>query len=125
MARQPVPDDPLCPLCREKVFPGDHVVFGHGEYIHLACHLGGSGAAQSLAAFLKRQAGLQFCHTCLSASLAIPYDDVRKAVTGVRMSRTFRVDAAGRCSICANERVTIRAQAPEDTSPGAFTNSPG
>ena len=104
--------NPICPMCEKPVEPGQHVVFGHGDLIHLGCHFTRDGSAESLATFLRHHAGAEYCHSCLVRSLPSTEGQVKKAVAALRMSRRYRATAVGRCSVCHNNAMTIRAEPP-------------
>jgi len=115
------PVNPVCPMCEKPVEPGDHVVFGHGDLTHLGCHFDGDGIADSLATFLRRNAGAEYCHSCLARALHSTVERVKKAVTALRMSRRYRATAMGTCSVCRNQWMTIHADPPSaaDGAPGS------
>jgi CheY-like chemotaxis protein len=112
MQEQPGPLDPTCPMCQKPVAPGDHVVFGHGEMIHLNCHFSGGGITQSVGTFLRRHVAMDYCQSCLARLTQLTYEQVVKAVTALRMTRHYRVTAMGTCSVCANRWMTVRAEQP-------------
>src|SRR5687767_2944594 len=112
MNQPPRPLTPICPMCEKPVEPGDHVLFGHGETIHLNCHFSGGGITQSVATFLGRHVDTEYCQSCLARLTQITYDQAVKAVTALRMTSPYRVTAMGTCSVCANRWMTIRAQSP-------------
>ena len=109
------PVNPMCPMCEKPVEPGDHVVFGHGDLIHLGCHFDRGGIAESIATLLRRTAGAEYCHSCLARSLQSSYEQVKKAVATLRMSRRYRVTAMSTCSVCRNKWTTIRTDPPSAT----------
>ena len=47
------PDNPVCPLCELEVFPGDSVIFSHGEIVHIKCRVTNEGIG-SLALLFQR-----------------------------------------------------------------------
>jgi hypothetical protein len=102
--------NPICPLCEQVVLPGDHVVFGHGELVHLNCHFLAGGVVESVAAFLVRNGGLEYCHGCVARSLNVGHDQVVKAVTMLRTTDRYRVTTIGTCSVCGHRWTTIRAE---------------
>ena len=106
------PVNPMCPRCEKPVEPGDHVVFGHGDLIHLGCHFDRDGIAESLAALLRRNAGAEYCDACLARSLQSSHEQVKKAVAALRMSRRYRVTARSTCSVCRHTSTTIRTDPP-------------
>jgi hypothetical protein len=98
-------------MCEQEVLPGDHVVFGHGEFIHLNCHLIRDGAAAFIARFLKSHASAEYCHGCLHRVVQhSTLEQVVKAVTHLRMTSRYRVTAVAMCSVCGAQRTTIRAE---------------
>jgi hypothetical protein len=83
------------------------VIYGQAELIHVRCHFGWSPVGQRIAAFLRLNDDREFCHTCLTASLQIPYEELRKAVTGLRAMREVVVKVSAACSHCRAPRVTL------------------
>ena len=112
MRDQPGPVSPICPMCEKPVEPGDHVVFGHGETIHLQCHFSGGGVTQSVATLLRHHVTAEYCQSCLARTMHYTYEQVVKAVTALRMTSRYRVKAMGTCSVCGNHGMTIRAEPP-------------
>lgn len=112
MREQPGPIAPSCPMCEKSVEPGDHVVFGHGEMIHLNCHLNGGGITESVATFLRHHVAAEYCQSCLARLMNSTYEQVAKAVTALRMTSRYRITAMGTCSVCSNHWMTVRAEPP-------------
>ncbi len=83
----------------------------HGEIIHIKCrHVDSDGISDSVAHVLRRNAGLEFCQSCIARMLHITYEQAVKAVTAVRMTSRYRVRAMGPCSVCGNHWITVRAE---------------
>jgi|SRR5687768_14737036 len=112
MHRERVPDNPMCPLCEQEVLPGDHAVFAHADIIHLNCGLENDSVAESVAHFLRRNAGAEYCQSCLAKLLDITYEQITKALTALRMTSRYRVTAMATCSACASYLMTVRAEPP-------------
>jgi hypothetical protein len=112
MHRERVPDNPICPLCEQEVLPGDHVVFAHTDIVHLTCRLENDSVADAVADLLRRNAGAEYCQSCLARVLHTTYEQIAKAVTALRMTSRYRVTAMATCSVCANYWMTVRAEPP-------------
>lgn len=112
MHRERVPDNPMCPLCEQEVLPCDHVVFAHADIVHLHCRLKSDGVADSVAHLLRRNAGAEYCQSCLARLLHSTFEEVVKAVTALRMTSRYRVTAMATCCVCGNYWMTVRAEPP-------------
>ena len=100
---------PRCPHCSEPIERTELVVFDSGALYHQQCYVQTGGAYELVRDFLHRHSQSPFCHTCLSKTLKIEYEDARKAVTALRMDRQFVVLLGGQCAGCRQPRVTIQA----------------
>jgi hypothetical protein len=60
--------------------------------------------------FLLSRPGSAFCHTCVANQVDESFDDVRRAIWRLRVSRRFPIGAT-RCAECHQRRVTVRASA--------------
>jgi hypothetical protein len=89
MGHDTVRDNPTCTLCELHVLPGDHVIFGHGEIVHINC--------RRASGHLINSAGGEYCQSCLARLLHRTYEH-------------YRVQAIGTCSICGNRWTTARAE---------------
>jgi len=112
MHRERVRDNPICPLCEQEVLPSDPAVFAHADIVHLNCRLKNDGVAESVAALLRRNAGAEYCQSCLARSLDIAYEQIAKAVTALRMTSRYRATAMATCSACGRAGMTVRAEPP-------------
>lgn len=66
-------------------------------------------AADWVLQFLRARPGREYCHTCLATVANIPFEDVQKAVTGLRAMQALKV-AVGRCGSCRRSRVTVQSE---------------
>jgi hypothetical protein len=90
------------------VYPGEHVVFGHGDLTHLQCHLGVRDLGDVVERHLRGMAGRTVCHTCLSSALDITFAEARKATARLRVSAEFTI-GPGRCSACGRSGIVATA----------------
>jgi hypothetical protein len=60
--------------------------------------------------FLQSHADSAFCHACVAEQVDRPFEDVRRAIWRLRVSRQFPLGAT-RCAACRQRRVTVRAAA--------------
>ena len=102
-----MPPDPICPICDEAVAARIPVVFDHGLVAHLECYIATEGAATLVRGFLESRPGERFCYTCLARHLTRDRQEIEKAATGLRLTRSVVV-APGLCSACTYARATIR-----------------
>ena len=97
-------------ICRHPVGSGDHVIFDHGDLIHLACHLGVRDLAVVLEDFLRVRRGRPYCYACLCAELELTSAEARKAVARLPLAGEFRSDTAEPCVRCHMRKLSVRAQ---------------
>jgi hypothetical protein len=83
------------------------VYFDQGQVIHAACGRSGSSAADAVATLLRESPGRRLCHDCLAQRLTLPYPDVRKATTALRLTEGFLIELGAECASCSRTRVTI------------------
>lgn len=105
--RHSVRPDPVCPVCLGPIHPGDHVVFGHGDLIHLQCHLGVRDLGDVVERYLRAAMGRAICHSCLAAALEITFAEARKATARLRVSSEITT-GPGECSSCRAMRIIVR-----------------
>jgi len=111
-----MPPDSICPICGEAVAARIPVVFDHGLVAHLDCYVATEGAATLIRSFLETRPGERFCYTCLARHLTRDRQEIEKAATGLRLTRSVVV-APGLCSTCTYARVTIRLKQAADPRP--------
>lgn len=101
---------PACGVCRRGLQSGDRVTVGQDELIHVTCRPTWSDLSDRTLELLGERSDEGYCHACLAAFLGVPYEEVRKAATGLRATRqvTLRVTS---CFQCQKPRVTIRLAA--------------
>jgi len=58
--------------------------------------------------FLESKPDSAFCHACVADGVDAPFEDIRRAIWRLRVSRRFPISAT-RCSGCRQRRVTVRA----------------
>jgi hypothetical protein len=107
--------DPICPMCSHAVPPGVPVIFNHGDVVHLDCYTQTEGPATLVHSFLDGRPGKEFCYTCLARHLASDRQQIEKAATALRLTRSIVVESAI-CSTCSNARVTIRRRQVDETA---------
>jgi hypothetical protein len=107
MTKESAPE-PICPICTKPIARGDLVVFGHGDLVHVACHVSAEGADETVVGFLRGSTGRSYCHTCLARAMNLSWRDTAKIVTRLRVTPGFRV-TTGQCALCSELRVTISA----------------
>lgn len=112
MRHQKVPDTPTCPLCQREILSGDGVIFNHGEIVHINCRVTTEGLTDSVAHLLRRNAGAEYCHSCIARLLHATVEQAAKAITALRMTKRYVVRAMGMCSVCGNHWMTIKAEPP-------------
>jgi hypothetical protein len=112
MRHEKVPDNPTCLLCELEVLPGENVIFSHGDIVHIKCRVTTEGITDSVAHLLRRNAGTEYCQSCVARLLHSTYEQAMKAVTALRMSSRYRIRAMGTCSVCGNHWLTIKAEPP-------------
>src|SRR5262252_3432108 len=100
---------PRCPRCFESIDDTELVVFDAGALYHQQCFLQMGGAYELVRDFLRRHDPSPYCHTCLSKTLRIGYEETRKAVASLRVDRHFVVVLGARCAGCRHPRITIKA----------------
>ena len=107
---EPLPGTRRCPLCEQRVLPGDPVVFSRTDMIHLNCHLKRDSLTESVVDVLRRRAGAEHCHRCLATVLHSTYDPVVRAVSALHMTRGYRITPIATCVVCGKARTTVRAE---------------
>ena len=110
-AREPDRPGPACPVCSGPIYPGDHVIFGHGDLTHLRCHLWVQDLGDLVERHLRGNAGRVLCHTCLAAGLDITFAEARKATARLRVSAEM-TSGPGRCSTCGARSIVTSASPP-------------
>jgi len=101
-----------CPICLKLIEHADLVVFDAGELVHQNCFVQSGGTYALVMEFLRRRAAASFCHSCLATTLHVAYDEVRKAVTALRVDREVVVRVGAECGICRQRRVTVQTTNP-------------
>jgi len=96
MGHETVRDNPTCPVCELEVLSGDHVIFAHGELVHMNCRLASGHLTDSVTHALRHNAGAEYCQSCLARMLHQTYEH-------------YRLRTMGTCSICGNHWTTVRA----------------
>ena len=96
MGNESVRDNPMCPVCELEVLPGDHVIFAHGELVHINCRLACGRLTDSVTDGLRHNGGAEYCQSCLASMLHRTYEHYRLRTTGT-------------CSICGNHWTTVKA----------------
>jgi hypothetical protein len=96
-----------CALCTKPILDRELVYFDGGELIHAVCGRAGTGTANLIDALLRGLPGHRMCHDCLAHVLEVPYGDVRKATSALRVTPGFVIELGALCSQCEKTRVTI------------------
>jgi hypothetical protein len=110
----PPPTEHTCPLCSRRVLDKELVYFDQGQVVHAACARSGSGTADVVGALLRGAPGQRMCHDCLARRLSLPYQNVRKATTSLRLAEGFLIELGAECADCTRTRVTISFRADLD-----------
>src|SRR5262245_34401608 len=108
---------PLCPVCFRIVRSGDHVVFIHGELLHVACATSPEDLTTLVTGFLRRHSAATYCKVCIATSCGIPHADVVKVTTQLQITPDFRVSLGELCGGCNRRRVTIGVTPRHETPP--------
>lgn len=107
MGHETVHNNPTCPVCELAVLPGDHVIFAHGELIHITCRRANGHVTDPLTHALKHSAGAEYCQSCLASMLHRTYEH-------------YLLRAMGTCSICGHHWTTVRT-APRSIGGGSLS----
>ena len=99
-----------CPLCEQRVLPGDPVVFSQTAIIHLNCYLKRDSVIESIVDVLRRHAGGEHCHRCLATLLHSTDDHIVGAVAALHMTRGYRITPIATCAVCGKAWTTVRAE---------------
>jgi hypothetical protein len=97
MDHKTVRDNPTCPVCELDVLPGDHVIFAHGEIVHIDCRLASGHLTDAITHVSRYFRGAEYCQGCLATMLHRTYEH-------------YRLRAMGTCSICGNHWTTVKAE---------------
>jgi hypothetical protein len=68
------------------------------------------GIDERVRSFLQSRPDSAFCHACVANQVEGSFDDVRRAIWRLRVSRRFPIGAT-RCAECHQRRVTVRSVA--------------
>jgi hypothetical protein len=99
-----------CALCQMPIVREDEIARVDGNPVHEQCRDRASPGIL-VVAYIARQPGVAFCHTCLGARLGLGWEIVRKLIWSLRASPGFDVRPAT-CAACGGSRVTIAALTP-------------